>query len=71
MIDLFKNWAQGPIVHWQTLKKRKIHVSYELKNKKTKSTSMDSTMKNYEHRQLEWVREHECNVGEKYVLPQA
>ena len=32
---------------------------------------MDSTMKKYEHRQLEWVCEHECNVGEKYVLPQA
>ena len=28
-------------------------------------------MKKYEHRQLEWVCEHECNVGEKYVLPQA
>jgi len=25
----------------------------------------------YEHRQLAWVCEHECNVGEKYVLPQA
>ena len=32
---------------------------------------MDSTMKKYEHRQLEWVCEHECNVGEQYVLPQA
>ena len=30
---------------------------------------MDSTMKKYEHRQL--VCEHECKVGEKYVLPQA
>ena len=28
-------------------------------------------MKKYEHRQLEWVCEHECNVGEKYILPQA
>ena len=28
-------------------------------------------MKKYEHRQLECVCEHECNVGEKYVLPQA
>ena len=28
-------------------------------------------MKKYEHRQLELVCEHECNVGEKYVLPQA
>ena len=28
-------------------------------------------MKKYEHRQLERVCEHECNVGEKYVLPQA
>ena len=28
-------------------------------------------MKRYEHRQLEWVCECECNVGEKYVLPQA
>ena len=28
-------------------------------------------MKKYEHRQLEWVCEHKCNVGEKYVLPQA
>ena len=32
---------------------------------------MDITMKKYEHRQLEWVCEHERNVGEKYVLPQA
>ena len=32
---------------------------------------MDSTMKNYEHQQLEWVCEHEYNVGEKYVVPQA
>ena len=32
---------------------------------------MDSTMKKYEHRQLERVCEHEYNVGEKYVLPQA
>ena len=32
---------------------------------------MDSTMKKYEHRQLKWVCEHKCNVGEKYVLPQA
>ena len=32
---------------------------------------MDSTMKKYEHQQLRWVCEHECNVGEKYVLPQA
>ena len=32
---------------------------------------MDDTMKKYEHQQLEWVCEHECNVGEKYVLPQA
>ena len=30
---------------------------------------MDNTMKEYEHRQL--VCEHECKVGEKYVLPQA
>ena len=28
-------------------------------------------MKKYEYRQLECVCEHECNVGEKYVLPQA
>ena len=28
-------------------------------------------MKKYEHRQLARVCEHECNVGEKYVLPQA
>ena len=32
---------------------------------------MDDTMKKYEHRQLESVCEHECNAGEKYVLPQA
>ena len=32
---------------------------------------MDSTMKEYEHRQLAWVCEYECNVGEKYVLPQS
>ena len=25
---------------------------------------MDNTMKKYEHRQLAWVCEHECNVGE-------
>ena len=30
---------------------------------------MDNTMKEYEHRQL--VCEHECKVGEKYILPQA
>ena len=30
---------------------------------------MGITMKEYEHRRL--VCEHECNVGEKYVLPQA
>ena len=30
---------------------------------------MDNTMKEYEHRRL--VCEHECKVGEKYVLPQA
>ena len=28
-------------------------------------------MKKYEHRQLASVCEHKCNVGEKYVLPQA
>ena len=32
---------------------------------------MDNTMKEYEHRQLALVCEHECNVGERYVLPQA
>ena len=32
-------------------------------------TNMDNTMKEYEHRRL--VCEHECKVGEKYVLPQA
>ena len=32
---------------------------------------MDNTMEKYEHRQLEWMCEHDCNVGEKYVLPQA
>ena len=33
---------------------------------------MDDTMKKYEHRHLAMsVCEHECNVGEKYVLPQA
>ena len=32
-------------------------------------TIMDNTMKEYEHRRL--VCEHECKVGEKYVLPQA
>ena len=30
---------------------------------------MDNTLKEYEHRRL--VCEHECKVGEKYVLPQA
>ena len=28
-------------------------------------------MKEDEHRQLEWVCEHEFNAGEKHVLPQA
>ena len=33
---------------------------------------MDITMKKYEHRHLAMsVYEHECNVGGKYVLPQA
>ena len=33
---------------------------------------MDITMKKYEHRYLAMsVCEHKCNVGEKYVLPQA
>ena len=33
---------------------------------------MDDTMKKYEHRRLAMsVCEHKCNVGEKYVLPQA
>ena len=33
---------------------------------------MDDTMKKYEHRHLAMsMCEHKCNVGEKYVLPQA
>ena len=33
---------------------------------------MDITVKEYEHRHLAMsVCEHKCNVGEKYVLPQA
>ena len=33
---------------------------------------MDITVKKYEHRHLAMsVCEHRCNVGEKYVLPQA
>ena len=33
---------------------------------------MDITLKEYEHRHLAMsVCEHECNVGGKYVLPQA
>ena len=33
---------------------------------------MNDTMKKYEHRHLAMsVCKHECNVGEKYVLPQA
>ena len=33
---------------------------------------MDITVKKYEHRHLAMsVCEHECNVGRKYVLPQA
>ena len=32
-------------------------------------TFVNNTMKEYEHRRL--VCEHECKVGEKYVLPQA
>ena len=33
---------------------------------------MDITVKKYEHRHLAMtVCEHKCNVGEKYVLPQA
>ena len=33
---------------------------------------MDDTMKKYEHRHLAMsVCEHKCNVGGKYVLPQA
>ena len=39
------------------------------KREKGNETSMDNTMKEYEHRRL--VCEHECKVGEKYVLPQA
>ena len=29
---------------------------------------MDDTVKKYEHRQLARVCEHECNVGERYVV---
>ena len=36
---------------------------------KGNETSMDNTVKEYEHRRL--VCEHECKVGEKYILPQA
>ena len=33
---------------------------------------MDDTMKKYEHQHLAMsVCEYKCNVGEKYVLPQA
>ena len=32
---------------------------------------MDDIVKKYEHQQLAWLCEQECNVGEKYVLPQA
>jgi len=32
---------------------------------------MDITMKEYEHRHLAMSVKHECNVSEKYVLPQA
>ena len=33
---------------------------------------MDITVRKYEHRHLAMsVCEHKCNVGEKYVLPQA
>ena len=33
---------------------------------------MDITVKKYEHRHLAMsVCEHKCNVGEKYILPQA
>ena len=33
---------------------------------------MDDTTKKYEHRHLAMsVRKHKCNVGGKYVLPQA
>ena len=38
------------------------------KLEKENKTSMDNTMKEYEHRLL--VCEHECKVGEKYVLPE-
>ena len=42
------------------------------KQEKEKKTSMDITVKKYEHRHLVMsVCEHKCSVGEKYVLPQA
>jgi hypothetical protein len=47
----------------------KVFQTHEKKARK--KTNMDNTMKKDEQRQLKWVCEHECNVGEKYVLPQA
>ena len=41
------------------------------RRKQEKETNMDNAMETDEHRQLEWMCEHECNVGGKYVLPQA
>ena len=47
----------------------KVYQTHRKKARKINKTSMDNTMKEYEHRRL--VCEHECKVGVKYVLPQA
>ena len=47
----------------------KVYQTHKKKTRKINLTSMDNTMKEYEHRRL--ACEHECKVGEKYVLPQA
>ena len=49
----------------------KVFSNTQEESEKKKQTYMDITMKKYEHQHLEWVCEHECNVGEKYVLSQA
>ena len=58
----------------KTKKKQEIFLDFQSfsntqKESERIKTNMDHTMKKDEHRQLEWMCEHECNVGEKYVLP--
>ena len=59
----------------KTRKKWEIFLDFEsfsnTQEESKNKTNHGYTMKEDEHRQLEWMCEHECNVGEKYILPQA